>query len=275
MADPKEPRPADIFYVYEHWRPDTGVCFYVGKGSRRRSHVFKRYVHYNNIVAKLERLGLTVDVRFVAKNLAEDVAFALEIKRIAHWQAEGVELVNRTNGGEGPSGWKQSPEHAAKLLAINKGRPLAPATKEKIRARLMGHEVTPETRAKLSRSHTGKRMSTQAKAKISAAVTERMSDPAIRAGLGEAMRGRKHTPETCARIGDIHRGKVNSPEVREKIRRKLLGRKLSPEHSANIAAALKAKYAETPRKSPKPFTDEHRANMSAAAKRVRAKAPES
>ena len=28
---------ADIFYVYEHWRPDKNVCFYVGKGKGKRA----------------------------------------------------------------------------------------------------------------------------------------------------------------------------------------------------------------------------------------------
>ena len=26
----------EIFYVYEHWRPDKSVCFYVGKGCEDR-----------------------------------------------------------------------------------------------------------------------------------------------------------------------------------------------------------------------------------------------
>lgn len=29
-----------IFYVYEHWRPDKDVCFYVGKGSKGRARTF-------------------------------------------------------------------------------------------------------------------------------------------------------------------------------------------------------------------------------------------
>ena len=29
------------FYVYEHWRRDTRVCFYVGKGSGPRAYVMR------------------------------------------------------------------------------------------------------------------------------------------------------------------------------------------------------------------------------------------
>jgi hypothetical protein len=29
---------AKKFYVYEHWRPDKDVCFYVGKGHGRRAY---------------------------------------------------------------------------------------------------------------------------------------------------------------------------------------------------------------------------------------------
>jgi hypothetical protein len=56
-----------IFYVYEHWRPDKDVCFYVGKGKDGRANVFSRKnAHYNSIVAKLARLGMCVEVRLVA-----------------------------------------------------------------------------------------------------------------------------------------------------------------------------------------------------------------
>ena len=30
------------FYVYEHWRPDRGECFYVGKGHGRRAYDMRR-----------------------------------------------------------------------------------------------------------------------------------------------------------------------------------------------------------------------------------------
>jgi len=98
-------RPHGKFYVYEHWRPDTDVCFYVGKGARGRARRMKdRNPHHQAVVKKLSKLGMCVEIRMVHSGLTEDEAFAKEVERIAFWRGLGVSLVNRTNGGEGPSG---------------------------------------------------------------------------------------------------------------------------------------------------------------------------
>lgn len=36
----------DTFYVYEHWRPDKGECFYVGKGKKHRKTVGEKVFKY-------------------------------------------------------------------------------------------------------------------------------------------------------------------------------------------------------------------------------------
>lgn len=93
------------FYVYEHWRTDRDECFYVGKGKGRRAHkMLGRNMHHRAIQAKVAREGYAIEVRIVASGLTEREAFALEIERIAFWRANNVDLANRTNGGEGPSG---------------------------------------------------------------------------------------------------------------------------------------------------------------------------
>lgn len=95
----------NIFYVYEHWRPDKDVCFWVGKGKKRRAYKFKRNSHYNNIVQKLCRMGMCVEVRLVKSGLTETQSLKLECERIRFWRDAGVELTNKTDGGEGFSGF--------------------------------------------------------------------------------------------------------------------------------------------------------------------------
>lgn len=52
----------NIFYVYEHWRPDKNVCFYVGKGKRNRAwHMFHRSRWHRSITSKLTALGLALE----------------------------------------------------------------------------------------------------------------------------------------------------------------------------------------------------------------------
>lgn len=62
------------FLVYEHWRPDLGVCFYVGKGKRKRAFSFRRNTRYDRTVRKLERNGLSVEVRIIGEIMAARVA---------------------------------------------------------------------------------------------------------------------------------------------------------------------------------------------------------
>ena len=149
---------ANVFYVYEHWRPDRGECFYVGKGKGGRANELRhnRNRFHKFIQAKLSRLGTAVEVRIVADGLSESDAFTLERERIALWRSDGADLANWTDGGEGPSGYKQSQEHRQKkgaaisayyatpdgqvahakmvaaAIAVNTGRTLKIETKRKM-----------------------------------------------------------------------------------------------------------------------------------------------
>ncbi len=94
-----------MFYVYEHWRPDRDECFYVGKGMGGRANKMRdRNLHHRAIAKKLSTMGMAVEVRMVATGLDEETAFEIEMERIAFWRAAGIDLANKTNGGEGTSG---------------------------------------------------------------------------------------------------------------------------------------------------------------------------
>lgn len=95
------------FCVYEHWRPDTGLCFYVGKGFSSRAYRLNRpsNLHHQRIVSKLLRQGQSVEIRLVEEKISESCALQLEKQRIVYWRSLGVCLVNLTDGGEGCSGW--------------------------------------------------------------------------------------------------------------------------------------------------------------------------
>lgn len=87
------------FYVYEHWRPDTDMCFYVGAGKGQRAYNFRRNKDYKQVVELLSFLGMCVEVKVVRGGLTQKVALNLEIDRIAFWEAAGVHLTNKTKGG--------------------------------------------------------------------------------------------------------------------------------------------------------------------------------
>jgi hypothetical protein len=185
---------APIFYVYEHWRPDKDVCFWVGKGHGNRSRDFRRNFHYNNIVKKLTRLGMCVEVRMVQSGLSEGAAFALEKERIAFWRGAGILLSNYTDGGEGVSGLKHSKQTRRKI-------------REKRKAQKIAHSA--ETRRKIGAAN--------------AVALKGRKNPAHAAKL----RGRKHRPEHTAKIVAKLIGRPVSEETRAKIRASNLGQKRS------------------------------------------------
>jgi hypothetical protein len=167
------------FYIYEHWRPDTGVCFYVGKGQGRRAYYFhrKRNTHYMGIAKKLSELGLCIDVRMIATGLSEDSAYALEKERIAFWIGAGVKLANQSPGGRGGmSGVPRSPESREKQSQTNTGRKLS----DEHRAALVALNQSPEARARTAALHTGRKRPPETGLRIGAAHKKLWSDPEYR-----------------------------------------------------------------------------------------------
>lgn len=183
-----------IFYVYEHWRPDRGACFYVGKGNQRRAWAMaRRNWRHQRVQDELLAAGLSMEVRIVADNMTHDDAIASERARIALYGRRN--LVNMTEGGEGPIGRVATPEHRAKISAFMKGRILPRETIELIAQKNRGRKASPQTKAKLS---------------------------AIR-------KGKKRDPSVGQKIGDALRGKAKSAEHRAKCSAWQIGRKISQE----------------------------------------------
>lgn len=189
-----------IFYVYEHWRPDTGVCFYVGKGKGKRAWDMKkmRNCHHKAITSKLTSLGYCVDVRIIQMNMAEDIAFALEIERIAFYGQEN--LSNMTSGGDGLK--SPSDETRAKISASQKKR----------------YRDNPDAIARMSEQRMGK-----------------VATVATREKISLASRGRSHSPETIEKMKVAAKLRGISRITREAQRKAVTGRKRAPFSEETIA----------------------------------------
>ena len=176
-----------IFYVYEHWRPDKDLPFYVGKGHGGRAYEFNRKhqnVYYDRVVVKLAKLGLCVEVKMVAGELIEKAAYALERERIAFWRGQGVKLTNMSNGGEGKTG-PHTPEHCANIGKALTGRVIHPNTIAAVIQSNKTREVTKTERYRQLRREVAQRI------------------------IAEG-RNPGPTPETAVKIGDANR----SPPVK-------------------------------------------------------------
>lgn len=182
---------ADIFYVYEHWRPDKDICFWVGKGHGRRAYKFKRNPHYNRIVKKLAKLGMCVEVRLVTSALSERDALNLEVQRIAFWRSANVVLANLTDGGEGCVGMKQSKKSRALLRAARLKQIFTPDDVARHRDAM----ASPDVRSKLSQAKKA----------------------AFAAGKPNSFAGRRHSNKTKKHWSKIRTGRKLSDKHRANI----------------------------------------------------------
>ena len=87
-----------MFYVYEHIRNDTNSIFYVGKGKANRAYTARnRNDHWHNVVNKAQ--GFTV--KFVVKDVDEELSYLAEEERIDQLKRLGIKLANINAGGAG------------------------------------------------------------------------------------------------------------------------------------------------------------------------------
>jgi hypothetical protein len=204
------------FYVYEHWRPDRDECFYVGKGHGARANDMRRGRNrfHKFIQLKLSRLGYLVEVRLIAQGLTEEEAFTIEVERIAMWHADGADLANLTDGGEGSSGLRHTEEQKRAVSAKLTGRIASAEACAKLSAAAMGNQrglgtkKSPEAIERTASAHRGKPKSAEHRAKISAAKR------------AQNLAGRHHhSSETIERIRARQIGVPKSEQTRARMRK--------------------------------------------------------
>lgn len=93
-----------IYYTYTHSTP-SGEIFYIGKGHDNRAFSYRdRGWAWKEVVAKAKGILIKIEMEWET----EQEAFEHEIFLIKHHKELGAKLVNLTEGGLGPLGFKQS-----------------------------------------------------------------------------------------------------------------------------------------------------------------------
>lgn len=200
----------NIFYVYEHWRLDKEECFYVGKGTGNRAYRKGRNDHWNNIVAKLNRIGSGYEVRLVAVGLTEEEAFDLEKERISFWR-DLVDLANMTDGGDGLSNPSQE-------------------VREKIAAKATGRKHKEETLRLMSQLKFGKESPRKGK-KNSEEHRRKISES--KKGKQAHNKGKKASDETRVKLSMSHKGKIGN----------MLGKKHTEDARIRMSESAKKRWS--------------------------------
>jgi hypothetical protein len=134
------------YYVYEHYKPSSNIPFYVGKGKLKRAYsIFGRNKYWQRIVKKYKGF----EVKFIAKDIDEELAFLVEEERINQLQRLNIKLCNLSNGGEGPSGHKHTKETLLKLSKARKGKKKSQEWKDKISLGNIGKVRTSEMKQRM------------------------------------------------------------------------------------------------------------------------------
>lgn len=139
-----------------------------------------------------------------------------EMAMIAKYRADGVRLLNLTDGGEGILGF-----------TANKGikRPYLSERNRQGKGKPNGRPLSSEALAKLMLHVKGKKRPW---------VAERNRESKV-------WLGRKHTEETKIKQGNARRGRTHTKEAKAKMRASRLGKKASEETKAKMRKSQKAR----------------------------------
>lgn len=153
------------FYVYLMSRLDGRPC-YVGKGKGERWRhrgKYGRNKHLISIMRQAKALGQQLPCVKILENITEERAFEAEKALIAFFGREDLGtgmLVNLTDGGDGPSGYKHTAEDTSRRLA-SRGKYGSPSPESRAlqSAAMKGRKQTPEHIANAASAQRGKKKS--------------------------------------------------------------------------------------------------------------------
>jgi hypothetical protein len=151
-----------LFSVYTLSSPEDNQVRYVGitclpLKRRLSNHLCSGNPHKLNWVLKLRNQNLTPIIEPVYTNLTFEQATEFEIQFINHLRDSGVDLLNKSTGGEcGGFGVVQSEETILKRSAANRGQQRSEKSRIRMSEAQKGRKHSLETKLKMSKAMKGK-----------------------------------------------------------------------------------------------------------------------
>ena len=188
------------FYVYILKRPN-GVQFYVGMGSGNRIDEHEMFArngdktHKSHIIRKIWASGETVRREIVGRFATDTEAKEVEkefIAAIGRKDLKAGPLVNRTNGGDGVTGW--SAEMRARHSVLTSKGMSRPEVQQKVRENIKRQFSQPDISEKMSRAEYWK--SHENRAQQSIRIKKYFADPKVREEHAKRQKAMANRPET-------------------------------------------------------------------------------
>ena len=209
-----------IYYTYAYLREDK-TPYYIGKGKGRRIYLKGK----SEVKPPKDKSRII----YLKQNLTEEEAFRHEIYMIDVFGRKDLGtgiLHNRTDGGDGTSGFVPSEETRIKLSEAIKGRIFSEEHKEKLSIIRKGINLSEDTRRKIGESgrgrtpwNKGKTLSEETKRKISEAHTGKSLSEETKRKISEMNKGRNKPPlseDTKRKISEANKGRkytiINKPQ---------------------------------------------------------------
>lgn len=229
-----------VIYALHH---DSSNCVYIGKSingmTRPQGHGspgrIKKYSHLpiSKWIIKLNKLGLRYQISILETCETYESLNNAEKFYIAYLRSVGATLLNLTDGGDGPLGFKMSPESVKRRAATQRGAKRSEKTKILLSAAALRR--SPESKKRPPRP-------AEVREKISAAKTGSKLSAQHLHNVTVANRKRAKTEEGIAHLKKLTKI-VKTDEVRKNTSIAQQKRAATPEGRANLNAARELSHA--------------------------------
>ena len=209
------------YYTYAYLREDK-TPYYIGKGKGNRAHKRSK----TDIKPPKDKSRILI----LKNNLTEEEAFRHEVYMIAVFGRKDLGtgiLYNKTDGGDGISGFVRNDEWKRKQSEVRKGK----------NHPNYGKTLSEEHKEKISQSNKGKTCSEEHKKKISEA--KKNISEETRKKMSEAKIGKTPSEETRRKLSKAGKNRIHSEETKKKLSELKIGKKWWNDGFGNTKFSLK------------------------------------